>query len=174
MTSPNDLPPVPQRVKSARLSIRPSTRADSAALKKWWNDPTVIDGNDAGMQYDDDDMEDWFQRYVDGRDHAAHFVICLQETPIGEFYIASDDRPGCVGVALIIGEKEHWGQGYAAEAMRAYAEALFASGHCEVIRLDTRRDNERTIQMCEQAGFEVEHVWANGLFQTMILTTSVS
>jgi RimJ/RimL family protein N-acetyltransferase len=170
-----DYPPVPQNVTTERLIIRPSVRADAPSLKKWWNDPAIAatGGNVAGMQYDDDDMEDWFRRYVDGRSCATHFVICLREpgeTSIGEFYIASDDRPGCVGLALLIGETALWGNGYGSEALAAYAEALFESGLCEAIRVDTRRDNARAIRMCERAGFEVEVIWANGLFQTMILT----
>jgi RimJ/RimL family protein N-acetyltransferase len=171
----SDFPPVPQRVVSARLLIRPSNRADASYLKQWWNDPDVTTpgGNVAGMQYDDEDVEDWFQRYVDGRSCSTHFIICLREPvelPIGEFYIASDDRPGSVGVAILIGETGQWGHGYAGEALEAYAEALFESEFCEAIRLDSRRDNERATQMCLHVGFEVEYVWANGQFQTLILT----
>lgn len=170
-----EYPPVPQDVTTKRLMIRPSVRADAPYLKKWWNDPALTgsDGSAAGMQYDDDDMEDWFRRYVDVRSCATHFVICLRdpdETPIGEFYIASDDRPGCVGLALLIGEMNLWGQGYGTEALHAYAEALFDSGLCEAIRVDIRRDNARASRMCKRIGFETEVVWANGLFQTMILT----
>ncbi len=171
----NGFVPVPQQVTSEHLLIRPSTRADAPFLKKWWNDPSVTEpgGNSAGMQYDDHDMEEWFQRYVDGRQCASHFVICLRdakETPIGEFYIASDDRPGSVDVALLIGETRLWGRGYGTEALEAYAGMLFASGTCEAIRLNTRRDNAAAIRMSMNVGFEVEHIWANGQFQTMILT----
>lgn len=170
----HDFDPVPQQVTSERLIIRPSTRADSSYLMKWWNDPAVTDpdGNIDGMNYDDADMDDWFRRYVDGRSCSTHFVICLRKSgqhPIGEFYIASDDRPGSVGLALIIGETDLWGQGYGREALYAYAKALFDSGLVETIRIDTRRDNLRAIHMCDAVGFEVEHVWANGLFQTMTL-----
>jgi hypothetical protein len=38
------------------------------------------------------------------------------------------------------------------------------------MRMDTRRDNVAAIRMCQKVGFEIEHVWANGQFQTMILT----
>ena len=170
-----DFTPVPQHVVSERLLVRPSSRDDAPYLKKWWNDPAVTGpgGHIAGMQYDDGDMEDWFQRYVDNRSCTTHFVICLRdpsEQPIGELYVASDDRPGCVGLALLIGEIDQWSHGYATEALNAYAGALFTSGLCEVIRIDTHRDNLRAIRMCEHVGFEVEYVWANGQFQTMILT----
>jgi RimJ/RimL family protein N-acetyltransferase len=170
----SEFPPLPQRVLTERLVIRPSMRDDAPYLQKWWNDPAVTEpgGPTDGMHYDDGDMEDWFRRYVDGRDCSTHFMICLRDldTPIGEFYIAWDDRPGCVGFALAIGETDSWGNGYASEALEAYADAVFESGLCEALRMDTRLDNERAIRMCEQVGFQVEHVWANGLFQTMILT----
>jgi RimJ/RimL family protein N-acetyltransferase len=170
-----DFPPVPQLVTSEHLSIRPSTRADAPYLKKWWNDPIVTTpaGNADGMQYDDSDMEEWFQRYVDGRSCASHFVICLRdarETPIGEFYIASDDRPGSVGFAILIGETKMWGRGFGTEALAAYADALFATGLCQAMRMDTRRENVAAIRMCQKVGFEIEHIWANNQFQTMILT----
>ncbi len=169
-----EYPPVPQHVASVRLMIRPSTREDAPLLMKWWNDPAVTGpgGNVDGMHYEEADMEEWFQRYVDGRGCSTHFVICLRATgqPIGEFYIAADDRPGCVGFAMAIGETHYWGNGYASEALEAYAEALFKSGLCEAMRMDTGVDNIRAIRMCEKVGFEIEHVWANGRFQTMILT----
>ncbi len=169
-----ELNPVPQRVESERLVIRPTRRSDAPYLKKWWNDPAITGpGNDvSGMQYDDEDMEDWFRRYVDGRECHTHFIISLRgdDQPIGEFYIASDDRPGCVGVALLIGDTDKWGQGYGGEALDAYAGALFATDHCGAIRVDVSNDNTRAIRMCEKVGFEVEHVWANGRFTTMILT----
>jgi RimJ/RimL family protein N-acetyltransferase len=168
-------PPVPQRVVTDRLIIRPSARSDAPFLRRWWNDPTVMGpgGSMDGMQYDDADMEDWFRRYSDGQDYATHFVICrrdFDETPIGEFYIAYDDRPGCIGFALVIGEKDLWGQGFGREALRGYANALFESDCCGSMRMDIRRDNTRAIRLCEAVGFEVEHIWANGQFQTMILT----
>lgn len=170
-----DFPPVPQRVESERVMIRPSTRADAPFLKKWWNDPAVTTpgGNVAGMQYEDEDVEDWFQRYVDGRSCSTHFIICLREPvelPIGEFYIASDDRPGSIDVAILIGETTLWGHGYAREALEAYSKALFESDFCEAIRLDSRRDNLAAYHMCTHIGFEVEYIWANGQFQTLILT----
>jgi ribose 5-phosphate isomerase RpiB len=39
----------------------------TAYLKRWWNDHdiTAFGGNVAGMQYNDDDVEDWFQCHVD-------------------------------------------------------------------------------------------------------------
>lgn len=166
--------PVPQQVESARLLIRPTRRSDAAYLKTWWNDPrlTTSGGHLAGMQYDDDDIEDWFARYVDGRECHTHFIITLRDAdqPIGEFYIASDDRPGSVGLALIIGDIDVWGQGYASEALAAYAETLFSGDHCGVIRVDVNVEDTRAVRMCEKVGFEVEHVWANGQFKTMILT----
>ncbi len=172
--NPN-FPPVPQRVESARLIIRPSIRADVDLLMQWWNDPEVTSpgGNVDAMQYDERDMENWFTRYVDHRHCAMHFVICLRDeaqTPIGEFYIASDDRPGCVGFAILIGARDQWGNGYATEAVDAYAAALFASGLCESMRMDISVSNNRAVGLCIAVGFEVEHIWANGLFQTMILT----
>jgi RimJ/RimL family protein N-acetyltransferase len=171
----NNFPALPQRVTGQRLILRPSTRADISFLQTWWNDPAIMGpgGNVDGMQYDNDDMEDWFRRYVDGRTEATHFVICLrdpEETPIGEFYIACDDRPGAIDFALLIGDTSLWGKGYAREAILLYAEALFKTDCCQAMRINARRDNQRAIRLCKGVGFEIEHVWANGEFQTMILT----
>lgn len=168
------IPAVPQHVVSERLVIRPSSRDDTSALQRWWNDPDVIGpGSSDGMQYDEKDMDDWFRRYIDKQEAATHFIICVRqssEMPIGELYIAGDDRPGGVNLALIIGETTLLEKGYGSEALLAYCDALFASGHCDAVRVDVRRANEHARRMCEHAGFQIEVVWANGLFQTMILT----
>jgi RimJ/RimL family protein N-acetyltransferase len=171
----NHFPPVPQVVISERLIIRPTKRADAPYLQQWWNDPAVMEpvGNVDGMQYDEAEMEKWFQRHIDNRPDSRHFIIGLREQaekPIGEFYIACDDRPGCVSFSLLIGETALWGNGYAREALEAYAEALFATGTCGAMRVDIRRDNDRALHAIDGLGFAVEQVWANGLFQTMILT----
>lgn len=171
----NHFPPVPQRVISKRLIIRPTTRTDAPYLQQWWNNPEVMDpvGNVDGMQYDEAEMENWFQRHIDNRPESRHFIVCLRapgERPIGEFYIACDDRPGSVTFSLIIGETSVWGNGYAHEMLDAYAEALFATGTCGAMRVDIRRDNERALRSFDGLGFAVEQVWANGLYQTMILT----
>jgi RimJ/RimL family protein N-acetyltransferase len=171
----SSLKPLPQRVTSERLLIRPTTFDDIPYLQRWWNDPSVMDpvGNIDGMQYDDDDMVDWYHRYIAGQPYARHFVVCLRkpvEQPIGEFYISCDDRPADVSFSILIGETALWGRGYACEAVQAYAGALFASRTCEEMRMDVRRDNSRAIAMGKCAGFEVEHVWANGRVQTMALT----
>ncbi|NDJ78844.1 MAG: GNAT family N-acetyltransferase [Chloroflexi bacterium] len=171
----NPLPPLPERVANKRVVIRLSTRSDAPFLQKWWNDPNVMKpgGDPDGMQYDDDDMEAWFQRNVDNRNGAYHYVICLHdpnETPIGEFYITCDDRPGAIEVAILIGETHLWGQGYARDAIETYAATVFASGSCDAMRVNMPRDNLRAIGLFESIGFDVEHIWANGEFQTMILT----
>ncbi|WP_119072246.1 GNAT family N-acetyltransferase [Aggregatilinea lenta] len=168
--------PIPQHVTSERLVIRPTTRADAPYLRQWWNNPAIMgpSGSGDGMQnYDETDMDNWFCRHVDGRTEARHFVICLRdadETPIGEFYIACDDRPGCVTFSIAIGETTLWGQGFATEAVLAYADAVFKSGCCGALRLDVPVSNERALHMAQSLGFQVEHVWANGLKRTMILT----
>lgn len=171
----HDVTPFPQRVQSERLVIRPSARCDRPYLQKWWNDPDVTDpgGNPSGMQYDDADMEDWFTRYVDSRQEATHFVICLRQPPqrpIGELYIAADDRPIGTDLALIIGEKQLWGQGYGREALRAFVGALFEAECCSTIRMDIQIEDVRALTITTYVGFEVETVWANGKFQTMLLT----
>jgi len=177
MTNPYENIPLPQQVISERLIIRPSIRSDAPYLQRWWNDPEVMGpgGNLDGMEYDEKDMEDWFQRHIDCRVCTTHFVICLrapEERPIGEFYISCDDRPLCVDFAVVIGERDLWGHGYGREAVLAYADALFSSQSCEAMRVNVHVDNDRAIRMFEAVGFEVEHVWANGQFQTMILTSA--
>ena len=169
------LPCIPQYVEGERLLIRPTTRADLPYLQRWWNDPAVMDpaGYVDGMQYDERDMEAWFARYVEGKKVARHFMICLRnaaQTPIGEFYIDCDDRPGGVSFGLQIGEVDLWNQGYGRDAVTAYAQALFAGGICNAMRIEVRRSNTRALRWCEAVGFEVEHVWANGRLVTMILT----
>ncbi len=171
------LPDLPQRVEGERLLIRPTTRADLPYLQRWWNNPAVMGpvGNVDGMQYDERDMQAWYERHVQGKPVATHFMICLRsgtQPPIGEFYIACDDRPGSISVSLLIGEVELWNKGYGREAVLTYARALFATGTCNALRMDVRRSNTRALGWCESIGFEVEHEWANGRALTLILTRS--
>ena len=166
---------IPLFVESNRLVIRPTNPRDLPYLQRWWNDPVVMDatGEMDGMQYDGDDMHEWYHRHIANRFPPRHFVICLRnesERPIGEFYIASQDRPGCVTFGLLIGDTTQWGHGYTLETILAYADALFECDCCTAMRLETPVNNSHLIELCMSIGFEVEHVWANGQSQTMILT----
>lgn len=173
--SQNCTVPIPQRVQSERVSIRPTTRADAPYLRQWWNDPAVMgpSGNGDGMHFDDADMEQWFQRTVDGHDEARHFMLCrrgAEEEPFGEFYVACDDRPGCITFSLVIGDTTAWEEDLPCQALLAYAAAMFEADCCGMLRLDVPVMNERTLATCERLGFVVERVWANGRCKTMILT----
>lgn len=169
------VPGLPQHVESERLLIRPTTRADLPYLQKWWNNPAVSDpaGDLDGMQYDERDMIEWYARHATDKGEAHHFMICLRsgaQPPVGEFYIACDDRPGAVTFALLIGQIDLWNQGYGREAALTYARALFATACCNALRIDVRRSNTRALRWCASIGFEVEQVWANGRSLTLILT----
>ncbi|MBN1202567.1 MAG: GNAT family N-acetyltransferase [Anaerolineae bacterium] len=167
--------PLPQLVTSERLVIRATTRADAPFLQRWWNDPAAMEliGDVDGMQYDETDMDTWFRRYVEGQSCARHFVICLRASdnqPIGEFYVSCDDRPACISCTLLIGETGMLHNNYTCEVLKAYADALFSGQGCEAIRVDIRCDDPCVRNLNKEIGFELEHVWANGRFQTMILT----
>lgn len=170
-------PSLPTVVQSERLVIRPTTRADLPYLRRWWNNPAVVDpaGDLDGMQYDERDMEEWYVRHVQQQAAVRHFMICLRggaNQPIGEFYITCDDRPGALSFALLIGEIDLWNKGYGTEAAVAFARAIFASGTCQALRIEVRRSYSRALAWCQSIGFEIEHVWANGRYLTLILTQS--
>ncbi|HML24987.1 MAG TPA: GNAT family N-acetyltransferase [Aggregatilinea sp.] len=169
--------PLPQYVTGERIIIRPTTRADAPYLHQWWNNPAIMgpSGTGDGMQnYDEADVDAWFRRHIDNRKkEPRHFVICRRDgdqTPIGEFYISCDDRPGCVTFSISIGDTSLWGQGYASEAVLAYAAAVFEDNCCGAMRLDIPVNNTRAMRMAEAIGFQLEHTWANGLKRTLILT----
>jgi len=89
----------------------------------------------------------------------ARFMIELPGgRPIGEIRLRDIHPCGRAELAILIGEKEHWGRGYGTDAIRALLRLAFAELALRRVTLITDADNARGIRCYERCGFRREGV----------------
>lgn len=144
-----------------RVTLRPMTEDDWAALLRWNNDPEV-------MKYADHDEfrpttlgeVQAIYRWIST--HAHCFMIELEGRPFGECWLQRmnlrrvvDQFPGkdLRRIDLMIGEKELWGRGYGTEAIALLADFGFSSEAVDAIFGIVSADNARSLRAFEKCGF---------------------
>ncbi|MHB8513203.1 MAG: GNAT family N-acetyltransferase [Actinomycetota bacterium] len=167
----------------ADLSVRRIEPGDVVPLKRWLNDPRVLEwvyGRD--QHFDEDRIR---VELVDIHDETTRCIVELHEVPIG-FAQFSDLLPDekeamgyepqrrIFGIDQFIGEPELWNQGVGAQLVNAMTKYLCATFHPELIVLDPQLRNERAIHVYDKCGFkparilpESEH--HEGVWETCLL-----
>lgn len=138
--------------------------ADVAVMAKWLSDPRVLEfyeGRDC--PFDEAKIREVF--FAGGLGPTE--VPCIMEyrgVPLGylQFYfIEPEDRteygyppdPALFGVDLFIGEPEYWDRGLGTDFMRLILAHLFQVEKADIVTVDPKVQNARTIRFNEKCGF---------------------
>jgi RimJ/RimL family protein N-acetyltransferase len=164
---PPPLHPVPI-LRGERVYLRSAERSDLSLFVRWLADAEVAHHLAVRSPISEAMEAKWFDQMVEqqGRDR-YHFVICLLSDgrPIG----ATDLREinledGRAAFGIVIGEKDHWNQGYGTDALSAICDFGFGQLRLERIQLDVYADNARAQRSYEKAGFRSEGTLRHGHF----------
>ncbi len=139
-----------------RVRLRPPAEADLPLFVRWLNDPEVrywlsmADGPDLTLESE----REWFD---ETRADPATLVWCIETEdglPIGNLGLHTiDEAHGRGTLGIFIGEKEYWGRGYGAEAIRQVLRYAFGEVGLRRVALGTDEDNARGIRCYEKCGF---------------------
>jgi RimJ/RimL family protein N-acetyltransferase len=156
---------VPERrpiIRGERVYLRPSERDDLPRFVRWLNDAEVAHYLALRAPMSMATEEAWFEGMLERQGVTDyHFVICLlsDDRPIGTIGLHGVDRDnGSAEFGIAIGEKDEWGKGYAADALRAICDFGFGELRLERISLEYYAGNERGRRAYEKAGFIHEGV----------------
>jgi aminoglycoside 6'-N-acetyltransferase len=147
------------------VSIRfePLTRDDLPQLLAWLKQPHV-----AAWWRDLQTLEQVEADHLpalDGQEPSYHYVIVVDERPVGmiQWYLVSDFPEweeilhvgeGVAGVDLLIGEADAVGRGLGPEVLRAFiAETVFANEATHAVVAGIEPANARSLRAFEKAGF---------------------
>jgi aminoglycoside 6'-N-acetyltransferase len=132
-------------------------------VSRWWRDPVAE--SLAG-----------YQESIDGRDPSWHYLIVVDEQPVGmiETYLVSDHPEweaivqvgeGVAGVDLLIGEPDLVGHGLGPKVLGAFlCEVVFARPETHACVAAVEEANRRSWRAFEKAGFHhVRDVEEDGL-----------
>ncbi len=67
-------------------------------------------------------------------------------------------------ISLVIGEKEHWGKGYASEAIRLVSDYTFGILNLHKVTAGSYSTNLGSVRAFEKPGFELEGTWKKHYF----------
>lgn len=147
-------------IRSERLYLRPTERADLPLFVRWFADAETIRHLAIRAPFSLAMEEQWFNGVVQRQGSTDyHFVACLvaDGRPIGTVGLHQLDlENGQAAFGISIGEKDEWNQGYGTEALEAITDFGFGQLRLERIWLDVYAENRRAQRSYQKAGFVVE------------------
>lgn len=145
-------------LRTERLLLRPARRADAPALAARRSDPQVAEYQNWITPFTLDDAtalltaaattpgpipDDWFMLTVtDPTDTTVYGDLAL--------HLTFDGRCAEIGYTFA---REHWGRGYAVEAVEALVSFLFTDLHVTRVHAQLHPDNHASAQVLERTGF---------------------
>ena len=141
-----------RRARPDDLEAMHAVLSDERAMRYWTNGPHTELA----------ETERWLRSMIDSpRELSDDFVVTLDGEPIGKMGAWRLPEFG------FILRSDHWGRGFAAEAMRAFLDHIFRSRGLDYLIADTDPRNENSLRLLATHGF-VETGRASGTWNTHI------
>ena len=134
---------------------------------RWLNDPEVTQYLET--RYFPQPMEK-IKEYVEitnSKSDQVFLAICINQNGqhIGNIKLGPLNWIHRLGeISLVIGEKEHWGKGYASEAIKLVSDYAFDIIGLHKVTAGTYSTNPGSVRAFEKAGFEMEGIWKRHYF----------
>ena len=149
------------RIQGTSVYLRPVTLRDASIIRKWHNDPELIQLARIGREKTTLKQERADIRNARRSKEQAYHMIVKQsdDTAIGFLRFNFIDMPSNnVWLRVMIGEKTVWGKGYARDALEAYLRWLFDDVGIHRVTLECYSTNTRAVRFYERLGFQKEGV----------------
>lgn len=140
----------PLHIRTERLLIDPLDEADAASMAAIINDPDVAPMLASfSLPYTEDMARERIAQ-TQFRDRIGFFAAIRKDrTMIGGIGIGGDP----VDSSYFLG-RDHWGQGYASEAMTAFLDEMFARYDLAEVEAGAFNDNPASQRVLVKLGFE--------------------
>jgi [ribosomal protein S5]-alanine N-acetyltransferase len=136
-------------IRTERLRLRPARPDDLAAMHAILSDARATAFWSTPPHRDLDETRDWLQSMIDiPAGEGEDFIVELDRRVIGK---AGLYRFPEIGFIL---HPDHWGRGFAAEAVRAVVGRAFAVHDLTAIEADVDPRNLASLALLERLGFE--------------------
>src|SRR5262245_24026581 len=153
-----------------RVRLRALEREDVPTFVRWFNDPEVRRYLNLFEPMSRAREERWFEtEYLNAKDK---FVFGI-EARVGDAWV----HVGTIGLeninwknrsaalGIMLGEKEHWGRGFGAEAVKVLLAFAFGELALHRVELDVLAENARAIRCYEKVGFRREGTRRGAIFR---------
>lgn len=138
------------------IHLRPATLADLALLRRWDDEPHVVesDPND-DWQWEEELGRDpeWREQLIAEVDGQPIGFLQIIDPALEESHYWGECPPNLRAVDIWIGEAWALGRGYGTEMMRLALERCFANAEVEAVLIDPLASNVRARRFYERLGF---------------------
>ncbi len=141
--------PMRDHIRSERLTLRLMRLEDFEALRDIWCRDEVKSTYMLPDLEDAAAAADLFRRYMSLAPGRLCYAVCLKDRPVGFIHeVRSEGDTVEVGYAF---HPDHWGRGYAAEALRAVIAELFRMG-AQAVTAGCFENNPASGRVMEKCG----------------------
>lgn len=152
-----------------KVRLREYRKEDLTMKLSYINDPDVMRLLVSETPYPETlaEEEKWFDSISAFKDTYRFAIEAIEEKKyIGECGVCSVDwKNSTVAVSIFIGDKDYWGKGYGADAMKTLIAFVFNEMNINKIRLNVYSFNERAIRCYKKCGFKVEGVLREEIYR---------
>lgn len=147
-------------LRGEQIRLRAVERSDARRAWEFINDREVVEHLAIRYPMTMTSEEEWVERASVANGYTeSQFAIEIAETGeyignCGLFNGSYEDRSAEVGI--VIGAKEHWGEGYGTDALRTLVFFGFRDLNLRRIALDVDADHPAAIKAYERVGFQHE------------------
>ncbi|AHF06894.1 GNAT family N-acetyltransferase [Desulfitobacterium metallireducens] len=146
-------------LKGHKTLIRPLDSDDIELFYQWYNDQEVNLWSSGAWPLNTllskDELEGRF--FDPDSDEHRYAITNLQHELIGTLGFREVNIPAqSATLFIVIGDKNHWGQGYGTDALKTFLHFLFGQWNFHRLSLDTWDGNLRAIKAYEKLGFVLE------------------
>ena len=150
----------PHRIDGERLGLRAMRASDAAGgYHRWMHDPEVLRFTESRAgPYGVDSLTAYItEKTADGRHLFLAIIVRATGAHIGNVKVGPVDRyHRLADLGIIIGEKDHWGRGFATEAIALTTAHCFDRLGLHKITAGCYAVNRGAVRAFEKAGFEIE------------------
>jgi len=143
-----------------KVRLRPIERDDLPRFVAWFSDPDVRRHLTIYKPFSLAQEERWFEKMLESLERQEQVSMAIETTEgvhignVGMHAINWKDRHAELGI--VIGDKDYWGQGYGADAIRTMLGLAFGEMNLHRVFLRVDVDNVRGVRCYEKAGFQLE------------------
>jgi RimJ/RimL family protein N-acetyltransferase len=155
--------------ESNKIVLRKMTSEDTALYHQWRNDIEVMRSTSPLLDvYNIKETEEFVTNVILGSHSSRSYIIVEKksEKPIGITSLINLDYKNRNAECIIdIGDKEAWGKGYGAEALKLLLDFGFLEMNLHRISLSVFSFNSRAVKLYEKLGFQREGKLRESIFR---------
>jgi RimJ/RimL family protein N-acetyltransferase len=147
-------------LKSPRLEIGPVHTSDAPQFAEWLNDPEVVKYSEHRhyTHSADTQLDYWYSAATVEPNSTNTIRLLTSYAAIGSISVNVDDKNNLANVAIMIGDRTQWGNGYGYEAWKTVCDYLFARKQIRKIEAGCMVANVKMIKICTEYGMSQEAV----------------